>query len=121
MVSRILTLFAALALLAAPLNAAAAQRACDHMEMMGAGASAMPEMAADDGQPMPCCDPNPSHTDQACLAACVVMAGVVADLPQPPPMAHLEAFVWTPFPEPPATALRAHPPPALERPPKTNA
>lgn len=121
MVSRILALFAVLALLAAPLNAAAAQRACDHMEMMVAGPTVMPGMVADDGQPMPCCDPGPSHTDQACLAACVVMAGVVADLPRPPRVAYLPAVVWTRFAEPPATALRTHPPPALERPPRSNA
>jgi len=120
--SRLLALLGVLALLAAPLNAAAAQRACTHMDMAAAGhiaSHAAPDGAsgADPMADMPCCDPHPGQSADACLAACLVMAGVAVDLPRPVVLP-APAFTWTRFEAIPAPEARPHPPPGVERPPR---
>ncbi|TAJ71731.1 MAG: hypothetical protein EPO51_11410 [Phenylobacterium sp.] len=106
MIARLFALLAVLALALSPLNAAAAARACEHMD----AAAAMADM--------PCCDPDPSAPmDPACAAKCVVMAGVVADLPTSL-VVDRPAATWTAYAVPGAQLLHAHPPPPLERPPR---
>lgn len=113
MIPRLFALFAVLALALSPLNAAAATVACEHMHAVAgpADGAAMADM--------PCCDPDPSAPmDAACAAKCVVMAGVVADLP-PRLVVDRPAATWTAYAMPPARFLRAHPPPPLDRPPRS--
>lgn len=114
MIARLFALLAVLALALSPLNAVAATRACEHMDTVAVAASADGAAMAD----MPCCDPDPSAPmDAACAAACVVMAGVVADLPAPLGVVG-PAATWTAYAVAPAGFLHAHPPPPLERPPR---
>lgn len=119
MIARLLALFAVLALALSPLNAAAAADACAHMEQTAA--AAQPADAASAMADMPCCDPDPSAPmDPGCAAACVAMAGVVADLPQPV-ATESRAQAWARY-APPATRIwRDHPPSRLERPPRAGA
>jgi len=114
MIARLFALFAVLALALSPLNAVAATRACEHMDAV-AGASATDGVSMAD---MPCCDPDPSTAmDPACAAACVVMAGVVADLPARVVVGPLSA-AWTRYAPTRTRFLDGQPPPRLERPPR---
>lgn len=119
MIARLLALFAVLALALSPVNAAAAAGVCAHMSDGGeVGVMLQPQASAEAMDVMPCCDPDPSSTmDPACVATCVAMAGVVADLLQaitvkPPALAR------TPFVADRSCALPDRPPSRLERPPR---
>jgi hypothetical protein len=118
---RLLVLFALLGLLFSPAVAAAAQQACAEggPEMAG---MAMPAAATADpatpGQPDPCCDHGKTAPDsgKACAQACATMCGVVATLPT---MAlYLAAPVRERVAADVAMALKPHPPPGTERPPR---
>jgi hypothetical protein len=117
MIARLLALLAVVALFAAPLNAAAAQAACDGM------ASGQMVMVSVDGgtatAPSPCCDPHKGakHHDRSCLSNCVTMSGALAALASPTPPV---VVAWIRFDAAPlrAMAIRAHDPPTLRRPPK---
>lgn len=114
MIARLLALLAVLALALSPLNAVAATRACEHMDTAAVAGPADGASMAD----MPCCDPDPfAPMDPACAAKCVVMAGVVADLPTPLGVDR-PAATWTVYAVPAAQSLHPHPPPPLERPPR---
>jgi hypothetical protein len=119
MIARLLALLAALALIFSPLNAAAAADACAHMEQTPAAAESA--NAASAMADMPCCDPDPSAPmDSGCAAACVAMAGAVADLPQAV-AAESRAQAWARYVPAATRVLRDHPPSRLERPPRTGA
>ncbi|MBL8772403.1 MAG: hypothetical protein JNK30_13560 [Phenylobacterium sp.] len=114
MIARLFALLALLALALSPLNAVAATRACEHMDTVAVAASADGAAMAE----MPCCDPDPfAPMDPACAAKCVVMAGVVADLPTAL-VVERPAASWTSYASPCTLRLHAHPPPPLERPPR---
>ena len=116
MIARLLALLAVLALAVSPLNAAAATSTCAHMEDT-ATAAASPDGAMAD---MPCCDPDDAAPamDPACAAACLAMAGVVADLPERF-SAGRPAEAWSRYELPPTRILPDHPPSPLERPPRS--
>lgn len=119
MIARLLALFAVLALALSPLNAAAATSACAHMEQTPAAAE--PANAASEMAYMPCCDPDPSAPmDPGCAAACVAMAGVVADLPQAV-ATESRSQAWARYVPAATRVLRDHPPSRLERPPRAGA
>jgi hypothetical protein len=120
MMRRLLVLFALLGLLYSPAAAVAAQKTCADSGMPMAGMTmAEPDngkaaSAAED----PCCDHGQKAPDnKSCVQACAVMCGVVCALPTPivfvPPSARA-----LPIPEA-VTALKAHPPPRAERPPRS--
>lgn len=114
MIARLFALLAVLALALSPLNAAAAARACEHMDTIAVAGSAHGVAMPD----MPCCDPDPfAPMEPGCAAKCVVMAGVVADLPTPL-VVERPAATWASYAVPRAPRLHAHPPPPLERPPR---
>lgn len=117
MIARLFALLAVLTIALSPLNAAAAARACEHMDQAAA-------VEAQDGAAMadmPCCDPDQSGPmDPACAAACIVMAGVTADLPFPPEVLRPGADRAA-FPLARVRSFDGHPPPPLERPPRAHA
>ena len=116
MIARLLAFLAVLALAVSPLNAAAATTACAHMDE-AAVATAAPDGAA--LAEMPCCDPDSAPAmDPACAAACLAMAGVVANLPATVSVG-LPAEAWSPYVVASARILRDRPPPPLERPPRS--
>lgn len=122
MIARLLALFAVLALAVSPVNATAAASVCAHMSEGGEVAvMPHPPASAEAMDAMPCCDPDPSSAmDPGCVATCVAMAGVVANLAQavavkPPALAR------TPFVVARSDALSDRPPPRLERPPRPTA
>ncbi|TAJ68798.1 MAG: hypothetical protein EPO51_25025 [Phenylobacterium sp.] len=118
---RLLALLGVLALLVAPLNAGAAQRACTHLDMDPSGQMLSPEAhaapAVGDMADMQCCDPHGAKRSDACIAACVVMAGVVADLPQPFSLP-TPTVTGSRFEIAVDQAARPHPPPGVKRPPR---
>lgn len=114
MIARLFALLAVLALALGPLNAVAATRACDHMDSVAAAGMADGASMAD----MPCCDPDPfAPMDPACAAACVVMAGVAADLPAPLTVERL-TITWARYAPPRTPRLDGSRPSPLERPPR---
>ncbi|MDP3748193.1 MAG: hypothetical protein Q8Q88_14230 [Phenylobacterium sp.] len=122
MIARLLALFAVLALALSPVNAAAAPGACAHMPE-GGEIAAMPHLqaSAEAMDVMLCCDPDPSSAmDPACVATCVAMAGVAADLPQAVAVKP-RALARAPFVLARSGALPDRPPPRLERPPRPTA
>lgn len=120
MISRLLALLAVLALLATPLNAAAAQVSCDESMASDTAADQASAMAAMDMRPGgdPCCDHGKGQAGKACLSACIAMAGACATLPADLAPA---AIAWVRFDiaTPTAWAARSRDPPAAERPPKS--
>ena len=117
---RLLVLFALLGLLYSPVAAVAAQQTCADSGMPMAGmAMAQPDndkamSPADD----PCCDHGQKAPDtKSCVQACAVMCGIVGALPTPivfvPPQTRALPEAET------VMALKPHPPPRAERPPRT--
>lgn len=119
MIARLLALLAALALALSPLNAAAAATTCAHMEQTAPAAEPADQASA--MADMPCCDPDPSAPmDTGCAAACMAMAGVVADLPQAV-ATEARTQAWARYVPAATRVLRDHPPSRLERPPRAGA
>jgi hypothetical protein len=122
MMRRLLVLFALLGLLYSPAAAVAAQQTCaESGAMMPGMAMAAPDQdTAGADTPDPCCDHGQKHQDnKACLQACAVMCGVVATVPETAifvtPSVKSEPVIET------VQALKPHPPPRAERPPKATA
>ena len=120
MLSRLLAILAVAALLVSPLNAAAAQMACDEMAMSPSAAPASNTMAMPDGGTDPCCDPQsaPTKSPEGCLQACLVIAGMAATLPTPAPAV---AVAWVRFEPVIDRPLRppSRAPPTDKRPPRS--
>jgi hypothetical protein len=116
MLTRLLALLAVVALLAAPVNAAAAQAGCDQMTMVvDAAMAAMPGMADD-----PCCDHDkaPPKSADRCLHACLTMSGTPATVPTasaPVPA----AWTWLAVERVEWLRPASHAPPLAERPPRS--
>ncbi|MBL8552869.1 MAG: hypothetical protein JNL41_01225 [Phenylobacterium sp.] len=115
---RFLVLFALLGLLYSPAAAVAAQQTC--AEAMGDMPGMVMAASADDHSGAaadPCCDHGAKTTnDKACAQACAVMCGVVAALPET--VVYVPPVVQTPLEATPIAALKPHPPPRAERPPR---
>jgi hypothetical protein len=115
----VLVLFALLGLLYSPAAAVAAQQTCaESGGMMPGMAMAAPDQdAAGADAADPCCDHGQKHQDsKACVQACAVMCGVAATVP-------VTAIFVSPSMKSGMVieaiqALKAHPPPRAERPPK---
>jgi hypothetical protein len=119
MMRRLLVLFALLGLLYSPAAAVAAQQTCAESGAMMPGMvmAAPAQGAAGADAADPCCDHGQQHQDsKACVQACAVMCGVVATVPLTAifvmPSVKSEMVIVT------VRALKPHPPPRAERPPK---
>jgi hypothetical protein len=118
MMRRLLVLFALLGLLYSPAAAVAAQQTCaESAAMMPGMAMAAPDQDAAGADADPCCDHGQKHQDnKACVQACAVMCGVVATVPVTAvfvsPSVKSAMVIET------VQALKPHPPPRAERPPK---
>ncbi len=119
----VLAFLALLALLSAPVTAAAAQVACAHDgPMTNMDMSVMPgvdQAGAAKTNGDPCCDQAGHHGKQAgCIQACAAMCSVTAALVSAP-----FSVVFTPMrvETPSARIVSSHPyePPGLKRPPKS--
>ena len=120
MLSRLLAILAVAALLVSPMNAVAAQMACDEMAMSATAPLAADMVAMPDGATDPCCDPHkaPTKSPEGCLQACLVMGGMAAALPSPAPVV---AFAWVRFEPVVDRPLRppSRAPPTVKRPPRS--
>jgi hypothetical protein len=118
----LLATLAVLAFAASPITASAAPMSCtmDAVQAVGSDMASMDGASADrHARPVksdPCC----GKALKGCAKSCsMICAGAVAVLATVPSIAVFEAPVRRNPPE--GAALRAHPPPRLDRPPKSGA